>query len=206
MIFNFIQNTSSFVTIWWNIWVCFSQFTQINYRYHLKDAVLDGGIPFNKAYGMSAFEYHGKDPRFNKVFNQGMSNHSTIIMKKILQIYDGFEGLNTVVDVGGGTGATLNMIISKHPSIKGINFDLPHVIEDAPSYQGLLFIIYFLNMFIYWSIYISNFLRWVVFNLLWCQVWSMLVEICLWVCLKEMPFSWRWALSYLMVFLEVFKN
>lgn len=66
-------------------------------------------------------------------------------MKKILQIYDGFEGLNTVVDVGGGTGATLNMIISKHPSIKGINFDLPHVIEDAPSYQGLLFIIYFLN-------------------------------------------------------------
>lgn len=98
---------------------------------------------------MSAFEYHGKDPRFNKVFNQGMSNHSTIIMKKILQIYDGFEGLNTVVDVGGGTGATLNMIISKHPSIKGINFDLPHVIEDAPSYQGLLFIIYFLNMFIY---------------------------------------------------------
>ncbi|KAK4384774.1 Caffeic acid 3-O-methyltransferase 1 [Sesamum angolense] len=105
--------------------------------YHLKDAVLDGGIPFNKAYGMTAFDYHGTDPRFNKVFNQGMSNHSTIIMKKILEIYDGFEGLNTVVDVGGGTGATLNMIVSKHPSIKGINFDLPHVIEDAPSYPGV---------------------------------------------------------------------
>ncbi|KAK4431250.1 Caffeic acid 3-O-methyltransferase 1 [Sesamum alatum] len=105
--------------------------------YHLKDAVLDGGIPFNKAYGMTAFDYHGTDPRFNKVFNQGMSNHSTIIMKKILEIYDGFEGLKTVVDVGGGTGATLNMIVSKHPSIKGINFDLPHVIEDAPSYPGV---------------------------------------------------------------------
>ncbi|KAG8381603.1 hypothetical protein BUALT_Bualt06G0138700 [Buddleja alternifolia] len=105
--------------------------------YHLKDAVLDGGIPFNKAYGMTAFDYHGTDPRFNKVFNQGMSNHSTIIMKKILEIYDGFEGLKSVVDVGGGTGATLNMIISKYPSIKGINFDLPHVIEDAPSYPGV---------------------------------------------------------------------
>nr|QWK65126.1 flavonoid O-methyltransferase 3 [Scutellaria baicalensis] len=105
--------------------------------YHLKDAVLDGGIPFNKAYGMSAFEYHGKDPRFNKVFNQGMSGHSTITMKKILETYHGFDGLNTLVDVGGGIGATLNMIVSEHPSIKGINFDLPHVIEDAPSHSGV---------------------------------------------------------------------
>ncbi|XP_057472322.1 caffeic acid 3-O-methyltransferase 1-like [Actinidia eriantha] len=105
--------------------------------YHLKDAVLDGGIPFNKAYGMTAFEYHGTDTRFNKVFNQGMSNHSTITMKKILDSYQGFEGLNTIVDVGGGTGATLNMILSKYPAIKGVNFDLPHVIEDAPSYPGV---------------------------------------------------------------------
>nr|KJB23957.1 hypothetical protein B456_004G125600 [Gossypium raimondii] len=105
--------------------------------YYLKDAVLEGGIPFNKAYGMTAFEYHGTDPRFNKVFNRGMSDHSTITMKKILETYDGFEGLKTLVDVGGGTGATLNMIVTKHPSIKGINFDLPHVIEDAPAYPGV---------------------------------------------------------------------
>ncbi|XP_057467983.1 caffeic acid 3-O-methyltransferase-like [Actinidia eriantha] len=105
--------------------------------YHLKDAVLDGEIAFNKAYGMSAFEYHGTDPRFNKVFNLGMSNLSTIIMKKFLDSYQGFEGLTTIVDLGGGTGASLNMILSKYPTIKGINFDLPHVIEDAPSYPGV---------------------------------------------------------------------
>ncbi|CAH9070095.1 unnamed protein product [Cuscuta europaea] len=105
--------------------------------YHLKEAVLDGGIPFNKAYGMSAFEYHGIDPRFNKVFNRGMSDHSTITMKKILDDYKGFEGLKTLVDVGGGTGATLNMILSKYPEIKGINFDLPHVIHDALPYRGI---------------------------------------------------------------------
>nr|XP_043631735.1 caffeic acid 3-O-methyltransferase [Erigeron canadensis] len=105
--------------------------------YHLKDAVLDGGIPFNKAYGMTAFEYHGKDPRFNKVFNSGMFNHSTMTMKKILDIYDGFDSLNTLVDVGGGTGASLSMIVAKHPSVKGINFDLPHVIEDATTIPGI---------------------------------------------------------------------
>ncbi|KAF4356612.1 hypothetical protein F8388_006356 [Cannabis sativa] len=105
--------------------------------YHLKDAVLDGGIPFNKAYGMTAFEYHGTDQRFNKIFNRGMSDHSTITMKKILETYKGFEGLNSIVDVGGGTGAVVNMIVSKYPTIKGINFDLPHVIEDAPPLAGV---------------------------------------------------------------------
>jgi hypothetical protein len=105
--------------------------------YHLKDAVLEGGIPFNKAYGMNAFDYHGTDPRFNKIFNKGMSDHSTITMKKLLENYKGFEGLTSLVDVGGGTGAIVNTIISKYPSIKGINFDLPHVIEDAPSYPGV---------------------------------------------------------------------
>ncbi|PON71951.1 O-methyltransferase COMT-type [Parasponia andersonii] len=107
------------------------------YRYHLKDAILEGGIPFNRAYGMTAFEYHGTDLRFNKIFNRGMSDHSTITMKKILETYKGFEGLNTVVDVGGGTGAVLSMIVAKYPSIKGINFDLPHVIHDAPPYPGV---------------------------------------------------------------------
>ncbi|KAJ6887680.1 caffeic acid 3-O-methyltransferase 1 [Populus alba x Populus x berolinensis] len=105
--------------------------------YYLKDAILEGGIPFNKAYGMTAFEYHGTDPRFNKVFNKGMSDHSTITMKKILETYKGFEGLTSLVDVGGGTGAVVNTIVSKYPSIKGINFDLPHVIEDAPSFPGV---------------------------------------------------------------------
>ncbi|PHT53550.1 hypothetical protein CQW23_08012 [Capsicum baccatum] len=105
--------------------------------YHLKDAVLDGGIPFNKAYGMTAFEYHGTDPRFNKVFNLGMSDLTTLSMKNILEDYKGFEGLNSIVDIGSGTRAAMNMIVSKYPSIKGINFDLPHVIKDAPYYPGV---------------------------------------------------------------------
>ncbi|KAF6137639.1 hypothetical protein GIB67_030531 [Kingdonia uniflora] len=105
--------------------------------YYLKDAVLEGGVAFNKAYGMTLYDYHGKDSRFSKVFNGCMSNHSTIIMKKILEKYKGFEGLKTLVDVGGGTGATLNMIISKYPTIKGINFDLPQVIKYAPCYPGI---------------------------------------------------------------------
>ncbi|RCV29960.1 hypothetical protein SETIT_6G055900v2 [Setaria italica] len=105
--------------------------------YYLKDAVLEGGIPFNKAYGMTAFEYHGTDPRFNRVFNEGMKNHSVIITKKLLEFYTGFEGVGTLVDVGGGIGATLHAITSCHPQIKGVNFDLPHVISEAPPFPGV---------------------------------------------------------------------
>lgn len=102
----------------------------------MKAAVLEGGVPFNKAHGMHAFEYPEIDPRFNKVFNTAMYNHTTILMKKMLESYAGFEDLSEVVDVGGGIGTTIGIITKKYPKIKGTNFDLPHVIAHAPAYPG----------------------------------------------------------------------
>ncbi|OMO76233.1 O-methyltransferase, family 2 [Corchorus olitorius] len=105
-------------------------------RTQVKDAILEGGIPFERVHGTNAYEYCGRDPRFNQLFNTGMINHTTLVMKKILETYKGFEKLNRVVDVGGGLGMTLSIITSKYPSIQGINFDLPHVIQHAPAYPG----------------------------------------------------------------------
>lgn len=99
-------------------------------RYHLKNAVLEGCTPFIKAHGMPVFEYIEKN---DIALNQVMYNLTTIVMKKILEIYNGFEGLKEVVDVGGGFGANLKLLVSKHPQIKGINFDLPCVVKDAPA-------------------------------------------------------------------------
>ncbi|TKY57510.1 Caffeic acid 3-O-methyltransferase 1 [Spatholobus suberectus] len=92
--------------------------------YHLTNTIQEGGLPFNNAYGMTAFEFHGTNPRLNKLFNEGMSNYSSIVMKKILETYTGFEGVGSLIDVGGGIGV-------------GVNFDLPHVIKEAPSYPGV---------------------------------------------------------------------
>lgn len=118
--------------------------------YHLNDAILKGGVPFSKAYGMTAFEYPGTDQRFNRVFNQAMSNHTALIMRKIVDVYKGFDGLKVLVDVGGGIGVALSLITSKYPQIKGINFDLPHVLADAPTYSGSIPItpFYLLNRFL----------------------------------------------------------
>ncbi|KAK9122380.1 hypothetical protein Syun_019997 [Stephania yunnanensis] len=34
----------------------------------------------------------------------------------------------------------MKMLVSKYPQIKGINFDLPHVIADAPPYPGKMLV------------------------------------------------------------------
>lgn len=69
--------------------------------------------------------------------NQSMRNHKALVIKKILEIYKGFEEINQLVDVAGGLGANLSLLVSKYPQIRGINFDSPHVIKDAPSYPGI---------------------------------------------------------------------
>ncbi|KDP32876.1 hypothetical protein JCGZ_12168 [Jatropha curcas] len=87
--------------------------------------------------GMTVFEYQATDQRFNQVFNEAMSNHTTLFVKKIIEVYDGFDGVKVLVDVGGGIGDALRIITSKYPHIKGINFDLPNVLADAPSFPGV---------------------------------------------------------------------
>ncbi|OIS99396.1 caffeic acid 3-o-methyltransferase 1 [Nicotiana attenuata] len=109
----------------------------INSWFKLKDAVLEGGVPFDRVHGVHAFEYPKSDPKFNYVFNKAMINHTTVVIKKILENYKGFDNLKTLVDVGGGLGVNLKMITAKYPTIKGTNFDLPHVVQHAPSYPGV---------------------------------------------------------------------
>ncbi|KAF3437738.1 hypothetical protein FNV43_RR20494 [Rhamnella rubrinervis] len=105
----------------------------------LKDAILEGGIPFNRAHGMHVFEYPGVDPRFNHIFNNAMYNLTSIFVKKMLEVYKGFDGptIKQLVDVGGGLGVNLHLITETYPHIKGINFDLPRVVQHASSYPGV---------------------------------------------------------------------
>ncbi|XP_039154627.1 caffeic acid 3-O-methyltransferase 1 [Eucalyptus grandis] len=104
----------------------------------LKDAVKEGGAePFTRRHGMNLFDHMGRDPRFNDLFNKSMTSLSAINMPKIAQHYSGFSKAKTVVDLGGGVGETLKIILSKNPHIRGINYDLPHVIATAPPIPGI---------------------------------------------------------------------
>ncbi|KAF6143119.1 hypothetical protein GIB67_041187 [Kingdonia uniflora] len=108
--------------------------------YYLKDAILEGGIPYAKTNGAHLFDNPIVDPDLiecQTFFNKAMFNSTNIVMKKILEVYKGLEGLKQVVDVGGGHGSSINIITSKYSTIEGINYDLPHVINTAPSHPGV---------------------------------------------------------------------
>ncbi|CAL5191161.1 unnamed protein product [Lathyrus oleraceus] len=105
---------------------------------NFKEAIIDPEIDvFKKVNGISKYEYFGTDPQINQLFNRSMTDTCNVHIKKILDIYKGFEGVSTLVDVGGGNGQSLKLIIAKYPSIKAINFDLPQVIDNAPSFTGI---------------------------------------------------------------------
>ncbi|KAM4103828.1 hypothetical protein ACJW30_06G108500 [Castanea mollissima] len=107
-------------------WHCFSQ------------CVKEGGIAFKKAHGREFWDFGSVNPEFNKLFNDGMACTAHIVMNAIVSEYkDGFGSVGSLVDVGGGTGSVLAEIVKSYPHIKGINFDLPHVVATAPIYDGI---------------------------------------------------------------------
>ncbi|CAI9114777.1 OLC1v1015574C1 [Oldenlandia corymbosa var. corymbosa] len=105
--------------------------------YGFENAVLEGAVPFKKMHGTHLFDYLERDKRYNELFNKAMINHTTIVMDKILENYKGFEHIETLVDVGGGLGVNLEILTTKYSNLKGINFDLPHVIQHAPTRPGI---------------------------------------------------------------------
>eukprot|EP00253_Pinus_taeda_P015683 PITA_15683 len=105
---------------------------------HLQESVLEGCYTFNKAHGMDLFEYLGNNPEFNKIFNEAMATSTRSVMASVAKMYeDGFKSMATLVDVGGGMGSALSIIVKEHPHIRGINLDLPHVIATAPLITGV---------------------------------------------------------------------
>lgn len=107
-------------------------------REDAKDAFLDPNVHnlFQSLNGMSLYQYTKTDKELNNIFNKAMAQSGPLEIKRVLKLYKGFEDISTLVDVGGGVGETLKYIISEYPSIKGINFDLSQVIQNAPSHSG----------------------------------------------------------------------
>lgn len=105
----------------------------------IKDAIVDpsDNNHFQKVYGMSTYQYMETNEELNNIFIKAIAQISSLEMTRILKLYQGFKGVSTVVDVAGGVGQVLKQIISEHPSIKGINLDLPQVIQHAQPHPGI---------------------------------------------------------------------
>ncbi|KAI3690109.1 hypothetical protein L2E82_48084 [Cichorium intybus] len=101
----------------------------------LSRSIKEGGTTFKLTHGDELFDFALINPKFNDMFNEGMACNAKFTMDTIISNYkDGFLGMKgTVVDVGGGTGMAISEIVKAYTHLKGINFDLPHVIATAPT-------------------------------------------------------------------------
>lgn len=92
---------------------------------------LQTGKPsFDKVYGMPVFEWFGKNPERAGVFNQSMSELTRVVEPAVLKTFD-FSGCGTIVDVGGCFGSLLIAVLQKYPTLRGVVFDAPSVVEGA---------------------------------------------------------------------------
>ena len=91
-----------------------------------------GRTGFEKAMGMPIFDYLAQHPDEASMFSETMVGFHGAEPAAVAAAYD-FSVFKTVVDVGGATGNMLAAILTRHAGPRGVLFDLPHVVKDAPA-------------------------------------------------------------------------
>lgn len=101
-------------------------------------ALTDEASAFGATHGKDLWEFGSANPDHSKLFNDAMACHARSEMRAIVEHYpDAFNGIGSVVDVGGGDGTAMSILVEACPWIRGINFDLPHVVSMAPRRDGV---------------------------------------------------------------------
>jgi hypothetical protein len=95
-------------------------------------SVQTGKVAWEKVHGLEVFPYFQQHAEEYEIFNRAMTSLSTNVLPALIEAYD-FAGVKTLVDVAGGHGMLLSGFLNNNPQLNGALFDLPQVIEGAPS-------------------------------------------------------------------------
>jgi hypothetical protein len=95
-------------------------------------SVQTGKTGFEKALGMPVFDFLSQHPDEASYFSEAMVGFHGAEPPAVADAYD-FSNSKVVVDVGGASGNMLAAILSKYPGPRGVLFDRPHVVHDAPA-------------------------------------------------------------------------
>jgi hypothetical protein len=98
----------------------------------LVDSVRTGTSVVPALRGKSSFDYLAEKPELAELFNQTMTSVSEMTDATVVAGYD-FGAYPTIVDVGGGHGPLLAAILAAAPASRGVLYDLPPVVANAPS-------------------------------------------------------------------------
>lgn len=87
------------------------------------------------AVGVGFYDFLNQNPADLAAFQEAMSSDSLFMKVALSDLESVFEGLNSIVDVGGGTGTTAKIICEAFPMLKCIVLDLPEIVaglSDMP--------------------------------------------------------------------------
>lgn len=93
-------------------------------------SVQTGTPAVEKVTGQKAFDFLAGNHELSELFNDAMTSMSASVVPAVVQAYD-FAGIDVLVDVAGGHGEVLTSVLQAHPAMRGVLFDLDHVIEGA---------------------------------------------------------------------------
>ncbi|EFL27951.1 O-methyltransferase [Streptomyces himastatinicus ATCC 53653] len=95
-------------------------------------AVRTGSSGFEHALGTSIHAYLANAPGAGAKFQRAM-NAGNVFFPDVLDAFD-FSRCTTVMDVAGGSGQFLSMVLRAHPHLHGVLLDLPHMIPVAHAH------------------------------------------------------------------------
>ena len=104
------------------------------------DVAWQGETPHVAAWGTTRFEYLKSHPEESHIFDAMMANFPDNRHEAIAQAYD-FSSAQKIIDLGGGTGATLRQILARHKGPSGMTFDRADVVsgfDESNSVDGRL--------------------------------------------------------------------
>ena len=98
----------------------------------------DGTSSFEVAHGEDIWSYSASNPAHGQLINEAMACDARVIVPAMIHgCPEVFDGLSSLVDVGGGNGKTLKVLVKAFPWLRGINFDQPHVVSVAGVISGV---------------------------------------------------------------------
>lgn len=98
----------------------------------LLETVQTGKAAFEQIYGMESYDYWLKNPDLARPQGASKTSVSARASAALLENYD-FSNLYRVVEIAviGGYGNTLIPLLKQYPTLRGVMYDLPFIIEDA---------------------------------------------------------------------------
>jgi hypothetical protein len=92
-----------------------------------------GKIAGDKVHGKPLFDYLAEHPDEASLFSETMVGFHGMEPPAVAASYD-FDRFGSIVDVGGATGNMLIHILQKYSVPRGVLYDLPNVVTDAPAF------------------------------------------------------------------------